>query len=58
MSAHLPILIVVCPMIAALVVPLLGQVSARLARGVTVVTPAVALVCAVGALRVALDSGP
>ena len=45
-------------MIAALVVPLVGRFSARLARGVTVVTPAVSLVCAVRALRVALDSGP
>jgi len=57
-TAHLPILIVVCPMIAALVVPLVGRVSARLAHGITVVAPAVALVCAVMALRVALDSGP
>jgi len=57
-SAHLPILIVVCPMIAALVVPLVGRVSARLAHGITVVASAVALVCAVMALRVALDSGP
>ncbi|TDI23972.1 MAG: NADH/ubiquinone/plastoquinone (complex I) [Acidobacteria bacterium] len=45
-------------MIAALVVPLVGRVSARLAHGITVVAPAVALVCAVMALRVALDSGP
>ena len=45
-------------MIAALVVPLVGWVSARLAHGITVVAPAVALVCAVMALRVALDSGP
>ena len=58
MSAHLPILIVVCPMAAALVVPLVGRVSARLARGLTVAAPAVALGCAVMALRVVLDSGP
>ena len=45
-------------MLAALVVPLVGQVSARLARGVTVGALAVALGCAVMALRVALDSGP
>ena len=58
MSAHLPILIVICPLVAALVVPLLGRVSARLARGITVAAPAVALGCAVMALRVALHSGP
>ena len=58
MSAHLPILIVVCPMVTALVVPLASRVSARLARGITVAALAVALVCAVLALRVALDSGP
>ncbi len=58
MSAHLPILIVICPMVAALVVPLVGRVSAGLARGITVAAPAVALGSAVMALRVALDSGP
>ena len=58
MSAHLPILIVVCPMVAALIAPLVGRVSARLARGLTVAAPAVALGCAVMALRTALDSGP
>ena len=45
-------------MVAAMVVPLVGRVSARLARDITVVAPAVALGCAVMALRVALDSGP
>ena len=44
-------------MVAALVVPLVGRVSARLARGLTVAAPAVALACAVMALRTALDSG-
>ncbi|MEE8130093.1 MAG: proton-conducting transporter membrane subunit, partial [Vicinamibacterales bacterium] len=58
MSAHLPILIVICPMVAALLVPLVGRVSARLARGIAVGAPAVALVCAVMALGVVLDSGP
>lgn len=58
MSAHLPILIVVCPMVAAMLVPLVGRISARVARGITVAAPAVALGCAVTALRVALDSGP
>ena len=45
-------------MVAALVVPLVGRVSAGLARGITVAAPAVALGSAVMALRVALDSGP
>ena len=45
-------------MVAALVVPLVGRVSARLAHGILVAAPAVALVCAVLALRVVLDSGP
>ena len=58
MSAHLPILIVICPLAAALVVPLVARVSALLARGITVAAPAGALVCAVEALRVALDRGP
>ena len=58
MSEHLPILIVVCPMAAALVVPLVARVSARLARGLAIAAPIGALGCAVGALRVALDRGP
>ena len=45
-------------MIAALLVPLVGRFSGRLARGITVAAPAVALGCAVQALRVALASGP
>ncbi len=45
-------------MVAALVVPLVGRVSAPLARGISVGAPAVALLCAVMALGVALDSGP
>jgi multicomponent Na+:H+ antiporter subunit D len=45
-------------MVAALLVPLVGRFSGRLARGLTVAAPAVALVCAVQALRVALASGP
>ncbi len=58
MSAHLPILIVICPIVAALLVPLVSRFSGRLARGITVAAPAVALGCAVQALRVALASGP
>ena len=45
-------------MIAALLVPLVGRVSAGLARGITVLAPAVALVCAGQALRITLDTGP
>ena len=57
MSEHLPILIVVCPLVAALVVPLAARVSPPLARGLAVLAPAVALGCAAAALRVSLDRG-
>ena len=58
MSQHLPILIVLAPLLAAVLVPLATRVSPRLARGLTIVAPLTALVCAVAALRVALDEGP
>ncbi|HJN44367.1 MAG: hypothetical protein CL477_04280 [Acidobacteria bacterium] len=58
MSEHLPILIVLCPLAAALLVPLAARLSPRLARGIAVAAPVGALVCAVAALRVALDRGP
>ena len=58
MTLHLPILIVICPMVAALLVPLAHRLSARLARGIAIAAPAAALVCAVAALRIVLDRGP
>ena len=57
MSDHLPILIVICPLVAALLVPLAARLSVRLSRVVTVVASAAALVCAVAALRAVLDRG-
>ncbi len=57
MSEHLPILIVVCPLLAALLVPLVARTSAGLARALTVLATAVSLLFALAALRVVLDSG-
>ncbi len=50
MSDHLPVLIVVLPLAAALVVPLLGRRSPAAAHGVTLGVLAVTLACAVAAL--------
>ena len=57
MSDHLPILIVICPLVAALVVPLVARLSVRLSRAVTVVASAAALVCALASLGAVLDRG-
>ena len=51
MSRHLPILIVLCPLVGALVVPLVGRVSVRAARGLTVLATLSSLACAIAALR-------
>lgn len=57
MSDHLPILIVVCPLVSALLVPLAARLSIRLSRAVTVVASAAALACALAALGAVLDRG-
>ena len=57
MSDHLPILIVICPLVAALLVPLVARLSVRLSRVVTVAASAAALVCALASLRAVLDRG-
>jgi len=56
-TQHLPILIVLCPLAAALVVPLVARASARAARALTMLATLASLVCAVAALRVALNEG-
>ena len=58
MTAHLPILIVVVPLIAALLAPLVCRVSVRVTRLLTVLAPAVSLAASVAALRAALRDGP
>jgi multicomponent Na+:H+ antiporter subunit D len=56
-TAHLPVLIVLLPLAAAVVVPLVGLASARAARAVSLLALLLASLCSVGALRVALVSG-
>ncbi|HIE92578.1 MAG TPA: hypothetical protein EYQ83_06810 [Acidobacteria bacterium] len=55
MSEHLPILIVLCPLVGALVVPLVARVSLRASRALTVVATLSSLACALAALRMVLD---
>lgn len=57
MTAHLPILIVVTPLLAALLAPLVSRVSVRLVRGLTILATTVSLILAVAALRIALRDG-
>jgi multicomponent Na+:H+ antiporter subunit D len=57
MSAHLPVLIVVVPLLAAAVVPLVSFRSARLARGVTLAALAATVAIACAALGRALEEG-
>jgi multicomponent Na+:H+ antiporter subunit D len=57
-TAHLPVLIVLFPLLAALVAPLACRVSVRLARALTIAAPACSLVSAVVALRIVVDHGP
>ncbi len=54
MSEHLPILIVLCPLVGALVVPLAARVSTRASRALTVLATLSSLACAVAALRAVL----
>jgi len=54
-SEHLPILIVLCPLVGALVVPLVARVSLRASRALTVVATLSSLACALAALRMVLD---
>jgi multicomponent Na+:H+ antiporter subunit D len=58
MSAHLPILIVVVPLLGAAVAVLAGLVSARLARAWTLAVLAAAAALAWAGLRGALAGGP
>ena len=58
MTAHLPVLIVLFPLLAALVAPLTSRLSVRLTRALTIVAPACSLAASVAALRVAVDRGP
>ena len=57
MIEHLPILVVVVPLAAAAVVPLVGLRSTRAARGVMLAALAAAAALAVAALRQALAEG-
>lgn len=57
MSRHLPVLIVLFPLIGALVVPLAARVSARTARAFTVLMTLLSLASAVAALAMVLDRG-
>jgi multicomponent Na+:H+ antiporter subunit D len=57
MTTHLPVLIVVVPLTAALVVPLATLLSARLARVITLVTLFVVTLCAGAALSRVLAHG-
>jgi multicomponent Na+:H+ antiporter subunit D len=57
MSAHLPVLVVVVPLLAAALAPLAALVSARLVRGVTVGALAATAAAAGAALARALDEG-
>ena len=54
MSEHLPILIVLCPLVGALVVPLVARVSTRASRALTVLATLSSLACALAALRAVL----
>lgn len=58
MTAHLPVLIVVAPLIGAAVAPLAAFVSVRLARATALVALAAALAFAAMALDRALAGGP
>ncbi|HVR71958.1 MAG TPA: monovalent cation/H+ antiporter subunit D family protein [Vicinamibacteria bacterium] len=58
MTRHLPILIVVLPLAGAVVVPVAGLLSGRLARGLSLGLLLFTHLFALGALRVALQAGP
>ena len=51
MTAHLPILIVLCPLAAALAVPLVARASARAARALTMLASLASLTCAIARKR-------
>lgn len=57
MTAHLPVFIVVVPLLAAILLPLLAFVSARLARSTALVVLAVDALCAGVALSRVLGQG-
>ena len=57
MTAHLPVLIVVIPLLAAIVTPLLARLSPRVSRGLTIGALAAALTGATGALSRVLAEG-
>lgn len=57
MTAHLPVLIVVVPLAAALLVPLVAMLSTLLARVVSLLAVAISLVSAIGALARVLAEG-
>ena len=57
MTAHLPVLIVVIPLLAAIVTPLLARLSPRLSRGLTIGAQAAALTCSLAALSHVLGEG-
>lgn len=58
MSDHLPVLIVIVPLLAALAMPLVARLSRRAARGLAILAPAAATLCALGALARARAIGP
>ena len=58
MTAHLPVLIVVIPLLAAILLPLVARVSPRGARLLDVSAYTGTLWCAVTALRRSLEDGP
>jgi multicomponent Na+:H+ antiporter subunit D len=57
MSDHLPILMVVIPLVAAMAAPLLAYLSAAVVRGVALSAIFIALVCSAGALIRVLEEG-
>ena len=57
MTAHLPVFIVVIPLFAAIVTPLLARLSPRLSRGLTTGALAATLTCSVAALSQVLGEG-
>ncbi|HVR28196.1 MAG TPA: proton-conducting transporter membrane subunit [Thermoanaerobaculia bacterium] len=58
MTAHLPILIVVLPLAGAVLAPVVGLVSERVLRGLTLGVLLLAQLSALAALGVALEGGP
>ena len=57
MTAHLPVLIVVIPLVAAIVTPLLARLSSRWSRALTIGALTAAHVCSLAALSRVLATG-